>query len=191
MGSASNHHEHAPQFLEENSPRLTTLLTLLSFGMLRFFTVPQGFATTITAWGRFQRVARPGLRFCVSLLGTFERAFVSVRTSELIGTYDNEVIFTGDGVKCVLSVVMYYRFRIPEKVVFDVADCCGAIEKLVQAVLRNECGRRSTTTLLSSRDEMSSRIKAVLDRESQPWGVEIRLAEISNIRIADHTSTAS
>ncbi len=150
----ANHPDLAlPKNLREESPALCIALSSVTLFVVRFFTVPQGWMFTITAFGKYRRLVPPGLGYCISLWGLFERVGMAVPQMEQIDTFDEETVFTSDGVNCLIDVMVCYRVVNPEAAVYQVSDYRQAIRQLVQAVLRNECGKRTTRNLLSGREE--------------------------------------
>jgi len=138
---------------------------------------------TVTAFGRYRRLVSPGLGWCISLWGLFERVGMAVPQMEQLDTFDRESVFTSDGVNCLIDVMVCYRVVNAEAAIYQVSDYREAIRQLVQAVLRNECGKRSTRNLLSGREEMAENLRESLARDVEPWGITVRLVEITNIQI--------
>ena len=160
------------------------ILTTLTLGTMRFFVVDQGFVRTVMAFGKLVRLAPPGLHSCLSLWGLYQGPGDTVPTSEQIDPYDNETVFTSDGVKCSIDVMICFRISDPSRALFEVSDYRLAIKNLVQSVLRNECGKLPARAMLASRDQMAKNIQDSLCRDCDPWGIAIRLVEIKNIEMA-------
>lgn len=162
---------------------MDTLLTMLTLGIMRFFVVHQGNVRLITKFGQYMRTANPGMGYCLSLFGLYEKPGLEIPTLEQIEPYRREEVFTSDGVKCILDVVIWYTVVDPVKASFAVSNYKMAVFNAVQSILRNECGKRPTRALLSGREEILANLKTVLERDAAPWGMNIRLVEITNIDI--------
>lgn len=177
----------AKQLLSEENRHLCLALSSITFFTVRFFTVPQGWTFTITAFGKYLRLVPPGLAYCVSLWGLYQRIGMAVPQMEQMDTFDEESVFTSDGVHCLIDVMVCYRVVNPEAAIYQVSDYRAAIRQLVQAVLRNECGKGTTRNLLSGREAMTESLRESLASDVQPWGISVRLVEITNIQIPKET----
>ena len=131
---------------------LAWILTILALGLIHFFAVPEGRARIITRWGKFIRQAKPGMSFCWSFWGFWQRVELGmidmrVQTRE----YPTKRIFTKDALECDIDTVVYFVIIDAGKALFKVDDYEFAIENFIQATLRNECGKKAARDLLSGR----------------------------------------
>lgn len=170
---------------KEGNPSLCFLLTLATLGMRKYFSVPQGFVCLITAFGKYVRTADPGLGSCLSIWGLYQKADVMVPVKEQVKDYKKEDVFTRDGVRCTIDTVVYFKITDPVKAVFDIDDYETAIRELVRATLRNECGDLPAMELLAGRRKLIENLRRTLGAETQPWGIAIRLVEITEIILHD------
>ncbi len=157
------------------------LLSLLTLGIIRFFSVPQGYVRFVTAFGKFRRKCEPGLGHCVSFLGLYQKPTRLVPIMEQVRDYPKESVFTRDGVKCRIDSVVFFTIKDSFKAVFEVEDHEAAIFSLVRATLRNECGNLAARELLSGRERLADRLRSQLDKDTEPWGISVRLVEITDI----------
>lgn len=178
LASGETHDDRA-----ENST-LCALLSLATLGILRFFTVPQGYIRFVTLFGKPLRYAQPGLNRCLSLLGLYEQPGPYIPTKEQIIDHEVDMVFTKDGVKCTVEIVVFYRIIDAVKAVYEITDYKKAIGDLVKAMLRNECGGLAARELLASRQRLASNLRDSLDKDTEPWGIDVRLVEIKGIDIA-------
>ena len=176
MDSLSTHQDDRDP--EAKGRRFFSFLTL---GVLRFFSVPQGYVALVTAFGKCIRVVNPGLGWCLSFWGFYQRASHLVPTREEVEDYKEDTVLTKDGVKCALHVVVFYRIVDPIKATFEIEDFKNAIQSLVKATLRNECGKLVARELLAGREQLLKNIKEHLDQDTEPWGISIRLVEIQGV----------
>lgn len=163
--------------------KLANILTLLTLGIYRFFSVPQGYYRIVTAFGKYIRVSSPGLSSCLTLWGLYQKPGNLIPTMEQVRDYENETIYTKDGVECDIDAVVFFRIDDVMKAIFDVEDYEKAIKNLVQAILRNESGNLSARELLASRKKLAEEIRNHLDKDTAPWGIKVRLVEIKGIII--------
>jgi len=169
--------------LPEEDNKLANLLTVLTLGVLRFYAVPQGYVRIVTAFGKFVRVSTPGLSSCLTLWGFYQKPGSLIPTKEQVRDYEDEDVFTKDGVECVIDTVIFFKIEDALKAMFEVDDYEMAIKSLVQAILRNECGNLSARELLASRKKLTDELRSQLDVDTDPWGIKVRLVEIKGIKI--------
>lgn len=168
---------------DENSV-LCNLLSILTLGIVRFFTVPLGYVRFVTLFGKPLRTAQPGLNRCISFFGLYQKPGPCIPVKEQINDHEVDMVFTKDGVKSTVELVVFYRIVDAVKAFYEVADYQKAIADLVKALLRNECGSLAARELLGGRQKLAHNLKESLDRDASPWGISIRLVEIKAIDIA-------
>lgn len=169
--------------------KLANLLTILTLGVYRFFAVPQGYWRAVTAFGKFVRVAEPGLSRCLTLWGFYQKPGALIPSMEQVRDYEDESVFTKDGVECVIDTVVFFNVQDVLKAVYEVQDYESAIKSLVQAILRNECGNLAARELLASRKKLAEQLRTQLDVDTEPWGINVRLVEIKGIKIKSNAPT--
>jgi regulator of protease activity HflC (stomatin/prohibitin superfamily) len=169
--------------------KLANLLTLLTLGVYRFYAVPQGYWRAVTAFGKFIRVSDPGLSRCLTLWGFYQKPGQLIPSMEQVRDYEDESVFTKDGVECVIDTVVFFTVQDVLKAVYEVQDYESAIKSLVQAILRNECGNLAARELLASRKKLAEQLRTQLDVDTEPWGINVRLVEIKGIKIKMNEQT--
>ena len=167
---------------KENKVLFITL-SILTLGIWRFFSVPQGYVCLITAFGKYIRQAEPGLRSYLSLWGIYQRPYKFVSVKQQTWSYPKENVYTSDGVKCAIDVFVVYKIVTSEMAIFEIEDYEGAIESLVQATIRNECGNLAARQLLAGRQQLVKQLKNTLDEETGSWGVAVQNVEITEIEM--------
>ncbi len=83
--------------------------------------------------------------------------------------------------------MIFYKIVDAIKAVYEIRDYKVAIEDLVKAILRNECGSVPARELLSGREQLAAKLRDALDRDTEPWGIHVRLVELKGIDIAVQT----
>ena len=188
--------------------KLANVLTVLCFGVYRFYAVPQGYNRVLTLFGKVEKVSGPGLHSCWSFWNLYHVPRDMVPIMEQVQEYGREIVFTKDGVECDIDTVVFFTIHDVLKAIFQVATFKekprtaeehaeykggigyrGAIKNLVQAILRNECGNLAARELLASRKKLAEQIKDQLAVDAAPWGINIRLVEIKGIDLKPRTVT--
>lgn len=160
-------------------------LSLVTLGIRRFFSVPQGQEYIITAFGKCVRTAKPGLGSCLSLWGLYQKPYKLVPVKEQVKDYKEEDVFTRDGVRCTIHTVVYFTITDPVKATYDIDDYEKALKELVRAALRDECGDLPAMQLLAGRRKLIDELRKTLETDTKPWGITVRLVEITEIFLHD------
>jgi hypothetical protein len=174
--------------LEADRPPVCKLLGFLTLGIYKFYAVPQGKALVVTALGKYRKACEPGLGGILSFWGLYQHPYKNVplvQWKEYAAPYENETVTASDGIKCRLDVIICYRVADPGKALFEVDNYEGAMENMVRAVLRSECAKQPAQTLVGSREQMAGVLRGTLEKNVAPWGIMVRLLEITNIETQD------
>uniref|UniRef100_Q3AR81 Protein QmcA n=1 Tax=Chlorobium chlorochromatii (strain CaD3) TaxID=340177 RepID=Q3AR81_CHLCH len=99
-------------------------------------------------------------------------------------------IITRDNVSVKVSAVVYFRVVDPIRAIVEVADFHFATSQLAQTTLRSVCGQAELDNLLAERDEINERIQAILDKETEPWGVKVAKVEVKEIDLPEEMRRA-
>jgi regulator of protease activity HflC (stomatin/prohibitin superfamily) len=99
-------------------------------------------------------------------------------------------IITRDNVSVKVSAVVYFRVLDAIKAIVDVADFHFATSQLAQTTLRSVCGQGELDNLLAERDEINDRIQAILDKDTEPWGVKVSKVEVKEIDLPEGMAEA-
>jgi regulator of protease activity HflC (stomatin/prohibitin superfamily) len=104
---------------------------------------------------------------------------VSLRTVVLnIAPQD---VITRDNVSLKVSAVVYFRVLDPNRAVVGVEEYRFAASQLSQTTLRAVLGQVELDELLSEREKINHRLQAIIDRQSEPWGVQVSLVEVKDV----------
>jgi len=172
--------------LEAQRPFVCKILGFATLGLFKFYAVPQGNALVVTTFGKYRKLCEPGLGCIWSLWGFYQRPYNDmplIQCKETTVPYEREMVVTSDGLKCKLDVMICYRIDQPGKALFEVDNYKRAINNVVRAILRNECGRVAAQTLRDSREQIASNLKDILEKDVAPWGIKVRMVKVSNIDI--------
>jgi hypothetical protein len=172
---------------ESQRPIFCRILGIATLGLLKFYAVPQGNVLVVTTFGKFRKLCNPGLGCIWSLWGFYQRPYSDmplIQCKETTVPYERESAVTGDGIRCKLDVMICYKIDHPGKALFEVDNYKKAIDNVVRAILRHECGRVAAQDLRASREILMNNLKSVLEKDTAPWGIKVRMVKISNIEIS-------
>jgi regulator of protease activity HflC (stomatin/prohibitin superfamily) len=136
--------------------------------------------------GKYKNVRGPGLFFLVPLL---ERSVtVSLRTVTM--EIPSQKIITKDNVSIDIAAVAYYHVVNPQKSVIAIESVYTAVNQISQTTVRNVIGQFSLDQLLSQTVKINDQIKDVIDKHTEPWGIEVTAVEIKDITLPDNMQRA-
>ncbi|MGK5087756.1 slipin family protein, partial [Bdellovibrionota bacterium FG-2] len=90
-------------------------------------------------------------------------------------------VISRDNVTIKVNAVVYFRVVDPNRAVVDVENYLMATSKLAQTTLRSVLGQVELDELLASRDTINHRLQAILDKQTEPWGVKVSNVEVKQI----------
>ena len=129
--------------------------------------------------GKFTGVREPGLR--IVLPGLQKIARVDVRSTPI--DVPKQEVITKDNVTVNIDAVVYFRVINPSRAVLETTNYVTATSQFAQAALRDVSGNVNLDDLLSKRDEISNQIKAIVDKQTDPWGIDVEMVKLQNIEL--------
>ncbi len=137
----------------------------------------------ILTLGRYAGTRNPGLTWIFSFLNIQKMFKIDIRT-KVADVPDQEAI-TRDNVSVKINAVLYYRITDAAKAKLEVENYDYAISQLAQTTMRNASGEVSLDELLANREKISTRIKEILDKSSQSWGIQVIDVELKDITLPE------
>ena len=127
--------------------------------------------------GRFSGVRGPGL--IILLPGIEKMRRVDLRTVTM--DIPSQDIISKDNVTLKVNGVVYFRVHNPEKAIIAVEDSLQATAQISQTTLRSVIGQFELDEILSQRDEINQKLQAILDDQTEPWGIKVSAVEVKAI----------
>ena len=129
--------------------------------------------------GRFYKVKGPGLVIIIPVLQQMVR--VDLRTIVLdIPTQD---LITRDNVSVKVNAVLYFRVVDSQPAIINVENYMDATGQLAQTTLRSVLGQHELDELLAERERLNQDIQAILDQQTDQWGIKVSNVEIKHVDI--------
>ncbi len=132
-------------------------------------------------FGKYTGVMEPGWRIVWPIIQFYKK--VDIRT-KAVDVPDQEAI-TKDNVSAKINAVIYYKIADASKAVIEVENFYYAVTQLAQTTMRNAVGEVKLDELLSERDKISERIRAIIDKATDPWGIKVENVELKDISLPE------
>jgi len=140
--------------------------------------VQQSRAYVIERLGAFAAVWQVGMHFKVPFI---ERVAKKVSLKEQVLDYPPQPVITKDNVTMQIDTVLYFQITDPKLYAYGVEHPMSAIENLTATTLRNIIGDLDLEQTLTSRDIINTKMRAILDEATDPWGIKVNRVELKNI----------
>jgi regulator of protease activity HflC (stomatin/prohibitin superfamily) len=129
--------------------------------------------------GRYTSTAEPGWRLVVPIFQQMTKVDIRVKA---VDVPDQEAI-TLDNISVGINAVIYYKIADSAKAIIEVESYYYAVSQLAQTTMRNIVGTVDLDTLLRNRDEIATNIKQIVDKATDPWGIDVESVELKDIRL--------
>ena len=162
--------------------------------------VQQQEAIIIEDLGKYSRTLNPGLNFInpfferpremlklqkqKTLDGrTYTQPIYSPRIDlrETVFDFPRQNVITKDNVTISINALLYFQITDPKKALYSIENLPEAIEKLTQTNLRNLVGQLALDETLVSRDIINDKLREILDKATDKWGVKVNRVELQDI----------
>jgi regulator of protease activity HflC (stomatin/prohibitin superfamily) len=133
----------------------------------------------ILTLGKYTGTINPGLRVVIPALQTITK--VDVRSTPV--DIPSQEVITRDNVTIKVDAVVYFKVVDASKAVLETNNYIYATSQFAQAALRDVVGSVEMDDLLSKREEISQKIKVILDTQTEPWGIDVENVKVQNIEL--------
>jgi regulator of protease activity HflC (stomatin/prohibitin superfamily) len=132
--------------------------------------------------GKYSGTKNPGWRIVIPIFQKMVR--VDLRT-KVVDVPDQEAI-TKDNISVRINAVIYYKVSDAAKSIIEVENFYFAVSQLAQTTMRNAVGEVELDDLLEKRDEIAAKIKIIVDKASDPWGIKVESVELKDIGLPEN-----
>ena len=140
--------------------------------------VPQARAGIVERLGRYTRTLDPGLTLIVPFV---DRVKPLIDLREQVVSFPPQPVITEDNLVVGIDTVIYFTVTDPKAVTYEVANPLQAIEQLTVTTLRNVIGGLTLEETLTSRDNVNSQLRVVLDEATGRWGIRVNRVELKSV----------
>jgi regulator of protease activity HflC (stomatin/prohibitin superfamily) len=132
-------------------------------------------------WGKLWGAKGPGLIFLIPFIDRMVRMDLRVVTIDV----PRQEIMTRDNVPATVDAVVYFRVVDPEAAVVKVENFLKASSLVAQTTLRSVLGQSELDELLAHREKINLELQAIIDRQTEPWGVKVSMVEVRDVVLPD------
>ncbi len=129
--------------------------------------------------GKYSHTLKPGLHVIVPLFDKLTK--VDVRTTPM--DIPKQEVITRDNVTVNVDAVVYFKVLNAEKAVLETTNYTYATSTFAQTALRDVTGNFDLDEILSKRDEISEKIREIVDVQTDKWGIDIENVKLQNIEL--------
>jgi len=151
---------------------------VLIVGIRSIRLVPQARVVIVQRLGRYLKTAGSGPVFVIPFV---DQILPTVDLREQVLPFDPQAVITADNVGIQIANVIYYQIVDAKNATYEVVNLLGSMEQLTITTLRNVIGGLSLDKTLTSREDINSKMRAVLDEVTEKWGVRVNRVELKDI----------
>lgn len=154
------------------------LILLLIIVIPNIKIVPQAKSYVIERLGSYYTTWQNGLHFKIPFIDSISN---KVSLKETVKDFAPQPVITKDNVTMQIDTVVYFQITDAKLYTYGVDYPISAIENLTATTLRNIIGELELDQTLTSRDIINSKMRAILDEATDPWGIKVNRVEVKNI----------
>lgn len=137
--------------------------------------------------GRVRKhVMQPGLRVIIPIVDQMKKVSMRIVTLPV----DSQKIITKDNVSIDVAAVAYYQVTDPIKSLVEIENVVSAIYQIAQTTVRNIVGQSSLDEVLSETTNINEKIKSILEKSTEKWGIYVSTVEVKDIQLPDSMQRA-
>ena len=162
--------------MEQLIPFIVIVLFLLIACLKQINQYERGVKFTM---GKFSGIMDPGWRLIIPVFQFYKKVDMRVKAVDV----PDQKAITRDNVSVTVNAVIYYKVFSAEKAVIEVENFYYAISQYAQTTMRNIVGEVSLDELLSKRDQIAERIREIVDKETDAWGLKVNSVELKDVSL--------
>ncbi len=127
--------------------------------------------------GRYSGTSGPGLIILIPIVQQMVKVDLRIVAEDV----PSQDVISQDNVSVRVNAVLYYRIVDPQRAINQVSDFREATSQLAQTTLRSVLGKHDLDEMLSQRDKLNEDIQAILDSQTEAWGIKVSNVEIKHV----------
>ena len=130
----------------------------------------------VLTMGKFTGLRNPGWSIIVPIFQAMEKVDLRVKAVDV----PDQKVITRDNVSASINAVIYYKVSDAARAVLEVEDFRYAVSQLAQTTMRNIVGGAELDEVLANREELSDKIRSIIDAETDKWGIKVDNVELKD-----------
>lgn len=131
--------------------------------------------------GKFTNIMEPGWRLVLPIFQSYQKVDMRVKAVDV----PDQNAITRDNVSVAVNAVIYYKVSSAEKAIIEVEDFYYAVSQYAQTTMRNIVGEVTLDELLAGREKIADRIREIVDKETDAWGLKVNNVELKDIKLPE------
>ncbi|PIT84723.1 hypothetical protein COU37_01920 [Candidatus Micrarchaeota archaeon CG10_big_fil_rev_8_21_14_0_10_45_29] len=136
----------------------------------------------ILTLGKFSREATPGLNIIIPVIENLIKVDTRITTIDI----PKQEVMTRDNVPVMVNAVVYMRVENSTKAILKIDNYRYAVSQYAQTALRDIIGEIELDQLLTKREEIAKQIEAIVDKETDEWGVDITNIKLQDVELPEN-----
>ena len=157
---------------------LILIVVIVVFLIANIRIVQQAKAYVVERLGAYRQTWGVGVHVLVPFI---DRVAKIVSLKEQVADFPPQPVITKDNVTMQIDTVVYFQVTDPKLYTYGIEQPMVAIENLSATTLRNIIGELELDECLTSRDVINTKMRAILDEATDPWGIKVNRVELKNI----------
>jgi regulator of protease activity HflC (stomatin/prohibitin superfamily) len=130
----------------------------------------------VLTMGKYTGLRSPGWSIIVPIFQSMEKVDLRVKAVDV----PDQKVITRDNVSASINAVIYYKVSDAARATLEVEDFRYAVSQLAQTTMRNIVGGAELDEVLANREELSNKIRAIIDEETDKWGIKVDNVELKD-----------
>ena len=129
--------------------------------------------------GKYKGIREPGLNIIIPIFQTMRRVDMRIKTADV----PRQEVMTKDNIPMLVNAVVYFKVIDPQAAIIMIEDYVYAIRQYTQAALRDVIGNCEMDMVLTERENVADNIKAIVDSETNGWGIDVESIKIQEVEL--------
>ncbi|WP_083091033.1 MULTISPECIES: SPFH domain-containing protein [Rothia] len=158
---------------------IALILLVLAILLRAVRIIPQARAGIVERLGKYHTTLNPGFHVTVPFI---DRVLPLIDLREQVVSFPAQSVITEDNLVVGIDTVVYFQVTDPKAATYEITNYIQAVDELTSATLRNVVGGLNLEETLTSRDQINTELRGVLDSTTGRWGIRVSRVDIKEIQ---------
>ncbi len=132
--------------------------------------------------GKYTHTVEPGWRIILPIIQSMTKVDIRVKAVDV----PFQEAITKDNISAKINAVIYYKVADAARAILEVENFWFAVSQLAQTTMRNVVGELELDQLLANREAAAQKIKEIVDKATDPWGIKVESVELKDVILPDN-----